>query len=159
MAKSSSAPTQKTVKSLSLFLPSFEKLLPMIFEILLKFPFHRCIVCWGFFQSNISKNLLEGSKIGCFWPFFGGDISNTNKTKIYIEHKSIPGGQKNFFGFLRISQRSKKSSSLVETGSGYKIGDWYVTKMARDIFMKFSLKIHFLNTEDLKISQSQRKSA
>ena len=128
MAKSSSAPPQKTVKSLSFFVPSFEKLLPMIFGILIKFPFHWCIVCWGFFRSNISKNLPEGSKIGCFRPFFGGDISNTNKTKIYFRHKYIPGGQKTFSGFLRISQISNKSSCLVEMGSGYKIGDRYVTK-------------------------------
>ena len=112
-----------------------------------------------FFRSNISKNLPEGSIIGCFRPFFGGEISNTNKIRIYFRHKSIPGGQKTFSGFLRISQISDKSSCLVEMESGYKIGNRYVTKSDSWQFHEICPKILFLNTDNLNTSQESQESA
>ena len=128
MAKSSSAPPQKTAKSLSFFLTLFQKLLTLISEILSKFSFDWYITCWGFFQRNISKNLLEGAKKGCFRAIFSGDISNTSKTKVYFWHKSIPGGLKTSLGFLTMSKWSSKSKSPVKTGPNYITGDQYVTK-------------------------------
>ena len=159
MAKSSSAPPQKTAKSLSFFLTSFQKLLTLISEILSKFSFDWYITCWGFFQRNISKNLLEGAKKGCSRAIFSGDISNTSKTKVYFWHKSIPGGLKTSLGFLTMSKWSSKSKSPVKTGPNYITGDRYVTKTCSWHFNEIFLKNPFLNDKDLKISQIQRKRA
>ena len=127
MAKSSSAPPKITVKSLSFFLTSFQKLLTLISEILSKFSFDWYTTCYGFFQRNVSKNLLEGAKKGGFRAIFSGDNSNTSKAKVYFWHLPIPGGQKTSLGFLTLSKWSNKSRSPAEIGQKYITGDRYVT--------------------------------